>query len=225
MFKSKKKQKQQQAEQTERNHKMRMLYEKHIKSEVRKQIEAELVKIKDQMTPPDIKVGDRVILDAFNLNDSGNSWDSGPGAIMYSLKEERNNRPIWAKVTKVSINESYADEKINVFIDANYDGIESWVNKKEVWYQYIKRGATTGKWGKYCGLYWNVHFELEDVKDFKPSWGLCSESFLVEGTDAAKDTERLWLMCADVFKKRKALQEIGDKKNQELNRLTNKYKK
>ena len=143
-----------------------------------------------------IKNEDEAILNLYSISRSGsNGWDGGPHMLINYVKEEIKS-PLFVQIKKVVVDFSYAEEKIDKFIedrDINYLFIlnenRSLVLTYENWYKHL----TTFLWKETLGVYKSAYFTiLMDNCTFNPIWSLNINSFLKNDSAEGIITEEIW---------------------------------
>lgn len=152
------------------------------------------IKEYDETFPCELKVGDRAIINYYSFRRSGdNGWDGGPGALLNNIPKEELTKPIVVKITKIYVDASLADERIDSFIN---DSI-LWMLRSSLENQTLEKIYST--WcSKYrasiiediFGLYRTAHFEYDG--SFKPTWGLNTNSFISDRYPEFQETFDLW---------------------------------
>lgn len=167
----------------------------HCKS-IKTLIESEIERIakKYAKEPTHFKIGDKVILNKFNLKFSGvNGWDGGVNSLLNHIPKEEIKEPITMIITDIYVDKSWANEMIDKFFD-NYS--KEWVYEKvqitNAWNVYIYWFIehTKNRNITYCGLYKTAKFNYEG--SFQPKWGLNINSFHAYGTNEYQKTWDLW---------------------------------
>lgn len=195
----------------------------------------------EKYTKPHIKIGDRVILNKYEIDYKNlNGWDSGVNAILSSLTNI--GSPIYAKITDITVSFSLTNERIDAFIANYFDaelrtmidraGYSDGLQAKFI--EFVKTKEDSRYYGIFqrdTGLYIEAAFELEfidpsNVKcgdSFKPSWGLNIGSFLKDDSPGGIKTKELWMEEISI---RFALETINKRKSEleeQLKQLHLKY--
>jgi len=151
--------------------------------------------------PFEIKVGDVVILNKYNLfRSSGNGWDGGAKSLLNLIKGFEKNQVVYATVEDVVLATSLFTNRIDAFVD-NYTDVElnSFIENAYLegrFKQWCKdRDSRTNAeyhWRDHIGLYVDVVFKLHNITSICPKWGLNSYSFLPLKSQLGKKTESYW---------------------------------
>lgn len=148
----------------------------------------------DESFPCELQVGDRAIINYYSFRKSGNNgWDGGPGALLNNIPKEELTKPVIVKITKIYVDRSLADERIDKFI--NDSGEPALRNALE--YQTLEK--LYKNWcskyrssiiGDIFGLYRTAHFEYDG--SFKPNWGLNTDCFISDRYPEFQETFDIW---------------------------------
>lgn len=189
----------------------------------------------EKFTKPHIKVGDRTILNKYEIGYKNlNGWDSGVNAVLSSL--ENIGSPIYAKITDIYVAYSLVNERIDSFIDNQSDtdirkmidreGYHDGIQAKFIEFNKGKEDSRYfGIFQRDTGLYMEASFELEFIDpsmvkngdSFKPSWGLNVGSFLRDDSPGGVRTKELWMEEISI---RFALDTVNKRKGELEEQLT-----
>ena len=157
-------------------------------------IESEIEKIAEQYAkePAHFKIGDRVILNKFDLKFSGvNGWDGGVDSLLNNIPKEEIENPVTVIIKDIHVDKSWTNEMIDKFFDNHAkEWVYEQVQTANAWNVYIYWFNEYTKNRNYYGLYKTALFYYKS--SFQPKWGLNINSFHAYGTNEYKKTWDLW---------------------------------
>ena len=185
--------------------------------ESRKMIHVGLQPIIEKLekTPCHIKVGDRAIMNVYELNYQGiGVWDGGARTYTRNATEAGFPGPHYVTITDIRIDTSYTDDKIDKWI-ANLD--------EKVLKDLLTSGNTFAAFSRWfhnygstinifyypdtLGVYKNAFFDVGECT-FKPKWGLCVANFLKDDSESGKLTAAIVTEETEIDEKTKKLYEM-----------------
>jgi co-chaperonin GroES (HSP10) len=168
--------------------------QKEHSKNIRIVIESEIEKIAEQYAkePTHFKIGDRVILNKFNLKFSGvNGWDGGVNSLLNHIPKEEIKNPVTMIIIDIYVNKSWANEMIDKFFDNHTrEWVYEQVQTVNAWNVYIHWFNEYTKNRNYYGLYKTALFDYKC--SFQPKWGLNINSFHAYDTNEYNKTWDLW---------------------------------
>ena len=178
-----------------------------------------------EKTPCHIEVGQTAILNIYSIGrDGNNGWDGGPRSLLNNLKTKI-KEPVTVKITKIYVDRSLAEEIMDKYIDnQSYERLQQLLLMKKLQDDYqtwigIRR---KGSLGDNYGLYRTAHFDTDD--EFKPKWGLNTDSFLSYGSEEYRETYGVWAQEIDLRRNKELLDLRIKKLEQEKREIDEKYK-
>jgi hypothetical protein len=164
--------------------------------------------------PCHIEVGQTAILNIYSIGRNGNNgWDGGPRSLLHNIKSKI-KEPVTVKITDIYVDESLAGEIMDKYLENHSQERleqllkrEALVGDYQVWLEIRKKRQSLGN--EY-GLYRTALFDTDD--EFKPKWGLNTDSFLPYGSKEYQETHNVWAQEIDLYRKK----EMVDLKIKEL---------
>jgi predicted transcriptional regulator len=164
--------------------------------------------------PCHIEVGQTAILNIYSIGRNGNNgWDGGPRSLLHNIKSKI-KEPVTVKITDIYVDESLAGEIMDKYLENHSQERleqllkrEALVGDYQVWLEIRKKNQSLGN--EY-GLYRTALFDTDD--EFKPKWGLNTDSFLPYGSKEYQETHNVWAQEIDLYRKK----EMVDLKIKEL---------
>lgn len=214
-------------EEQERLYTERMEHSRKIRKEVKETLEKLIdEKAKElEKTPCHIEVGQTAILNIYSIGrDSNNGWDGGPRSLLNNLKTKI-KEPVTVKITKIYVDRSLAEEIMDKYIDnQSYERLQQLLLMKKLQDDYqtwigIRR---KGSLGDNYGLYRTALFDTDD--EFKPKWGLNTDSFLPYGSKEYQETYNVWAQEIDLHRNKELLDLRIKELEQEKREIDEKYK-
>jgi hypothetical protein len=194
-------------------------------------------KIKEWLSNVEIplSVGDIVVLDKYNMNNSFNNWDGGPNLII-----NKKHKPFKLEIVEVSCTQSLATERIDKYlnnIDYNkFFNDDGSIITKSLEYNFeiycTRNSVPYMKTDNHYGFYLNCKYICVDKTEVVIyQSGLNIRSFIPATSPLATKTLELWNMEYDVscieeelYKKRKDFEKKKKNLQNYINETVKQYK-
>lgn len=215
-------------EEQERLYTERMEHSRKIRKEVKETLEKLIdEKAKElENTPCHIEVGQTAILNIYSIGREGNNgWDGGPRSLLHNLKSKI-KEPVTVKITDIYVDESLAGEIMDKYLENHsQERLEELLKREDlvkhyqVWLGIRKKSQSLGN--EY-GLYRTALFDTDD--EFKPKWGLNTDSFLPYGSKEYQETYNVWAQEIDLYRNKEMINLKIKELEQQKRDIDEKYK-
>jgi hypothetical protein len=215
-------------EEQERLYTERMEHSRKIRKESKETLEKFIDEKAEEFekTPCHIEVGQTAILNIYSIGRNGNNgWDGGPRSLLNNLKSKI-KEPVTVKITEIYVDKSLAGEIMDKYLENNSQERleqllkrEALVGDYQVWLGIRKRSQSLGN--EY-GLYRTALFDTDD--EFKPKWGLNTDSFLPYGSKEYQETYNVWAQEIDLYRNKEIIDLRIKELEQQKREIDEKYK-
>lgn len=165
-----------------------------------------------------IAIGDRVILNKYDLvKASSNGWDGGANTLI--THAGKLVAPITAEITSIYIDESYAWEMFDKYVDSVRTEVLALIRDEDhfrnIFTNFVNR-KNNSIFNDH-GLYWTAHFKPST--EFTPHWGLNINSFLKLDSAYGMKTHDLWSREINVKAQLQSLREVENELIAEIQKV------
>jgi hypothetical protein len=179
-----------------------------------------------EKTPCHIEVGQTAILNIYSIGRNGNNgWDGGPRSLLNNL-ESKIKEPVTVKITEIYVDKSLAEEIMDKYLENHSQERleellkrEALVGDYRVWLGIRKRSQSLGNG---YGLYRTALFDTDG--EFKPKWGLNTDSFLPYGSKEYQETYDVWAREIDLYRNKEMIDLRIKELEQQKRDIDEKYK-